>query len=228
MTTDLVNSWAFEQYLPASLRNKYAELPDEIVQCSEYNLKNQSKTAIGQSFRTLEILKANLWAMYRERASMKGKPVPIQVSDLCGDICTKAWFHKYVISNNICLAYLLSPPPHETGRMRVIIEKSLDKLDAVLELPLTYYDSKGNEKVNTPLIAQVHGIMKTMMERVHGGVVQRAQIHTHSTSDAKESVALPSMAKLEELGKQLEHLERLASKEALEAEVVEGNDTEEA
>lgn len=227
MTTDLVNSWAFESYLPAALRNKYGELPDEIKECSTYNLKNQSTTAIGASFKTLEILKANLWAMYADRARSGKKPQPLSLEEITGDICTYSWFHKYVMKNNVCLAYLLSPPPHETGRMRVIIEKSLDRLDEVLALPLTYRDSKGNEKVNTPLIAQIHGIMKTMMERVHGGVIQRAQIHTHNTSDGggPASVALPNMAQLEEMGKQLERLEKLAGKEAIEADIVEGNDS---
>lgn len=220
--TDLVNSWAFEQYLPTALRKKYEELPDSVKESSEYSLKNQSKTAIGASFRTLEILKSNLWAMYRDRASTGKKPTPMDIREVCADICTYSWFHKYVMGNNVALGYLLSPPPNETGRMRVIIEKSLDKLDRVLELPLTYTDAKGNEKVNTPLIGQIHGIMKTMMERVHGGVIQRAQIHTHATSDGTgpASVALPDIAKLEEMTKKLELLQSQLGDDSIEADVV--------
>lgn len=161
-------------------------------------------------FKLFEMLKVRFWELYRIEAKKTARN-KISIAAWTSEFCSQTWFRKHVLKNEVALAFIVSPPPQEFTRMKTVINRAIDRLTEVFELPLTTVDKDGVEKVNTALIGQMHNISKTLMERVHGGVVQKAQIHTHTTSDKKQ-IATEAMPDLAQLGNMAEKLAELQAK----------------
>ena len=228
MTSTVNTSWAMERYLPISLQVAVDKIPLEVLEESEHSLKTKLKSAMPrEEFRLLEMLKVRLWDLYRASASdPKNRKNVISVDAWVSEFCSQQWYRKYVLKNEMAVAFIVSPPPQEFTRMKTMVNRAIERLAEVFELPLMKTDNRSGELIaNTALISQMHAISKTLLERVHGGVIQRADIHTHSTSGALVSVTLPDTQKLSDMAAQLESLQKQLSAEdstTVEGEVLDG------
>jgi hypothetical protein len=136
--------------------------------------------------QTLLRLKVSFWEEYRH-AFRQNRPMLIQ--NIIAGVCHNMTLQK-AIKDPLKLAYLICPPPQEIHVQKQIINVGLQKLLEAVQLPFwkeTYsyeYNKHGKKvvthsiKVDTTLLREIHSIVRTMQDRVHGAVIQRAQIQS--------------------------------------------------
>lgn len=242
----LPQTWNEEYYpsLAALLSNIPAfckavrDLPDELVNTRPRDLENAIRKMNGGTFdRTLGFLKIRFWEEYRhcmdEKKSMK-------LDDIIYGICSYPWFAKHVLKNETFLAWLVQPPVDVSVYQQEIRNKALAKISDALEHPIfeVTFEVKHlkdgtkktvkKKKVNVPFLKEIHSILKTMQDRVDGSVIQRAQIHTHTTTSPPSvvpgSLSDPNLT-LDDLMKFKSQLSKIQGQlEAATPAIVQGGD----
>lgn len=176
-----------------SLAEALKSIPYETIRLGEAALEKQIRAERddGAFDRTLGMLKISFWKEYDRSVEMKDLMV---MDNIVHGICHREFLRK-TIANKAKCAWLMTPPIHESILQQEIITLGLKKLREVFDHTLIEVEWKNvkNKKgetllkktrtVNVALLKEMHSIVKTFQDRVHGSVVHRQQIATHSVKE---------------------------------------------
>jgi hypothetical protein len=87
-------------------------------------------------------------------------------------ICSREYFYRYFIREEVRLAYMLRPPEEYILKVRALLDMGLNRFSEILNLPLR--DLEG--KVDSKLIGQIVHIVTLLDNRVRGAVPQKVYI----------------------------------------------------
>lgn len=202
-------------------------LPDELVLAGETALEKKIRKLNGGSFdRLLGALKIQFWDEYKLAFLEKRMMTLSRVYDR---LCHLTWFNKFVVANPLYLAWLITPPTDEIVLQREMIAMGMKKLRTVFDAPLyetTYKNVKNKDgvtelkatrKLNVALVREIHAILKTMQDRVHGAVLQRIktegrQLNVNVTAGAEVATPIPKGISLDSPDLTMEQLDAFAAK----------------
>ena len=133
----------------------------------------------------------------------------------------------------------MCPPIDEIQSAKILIDRGRKRLHEAMQLPLVtkepkiVIDDQGRKKtvyvkrVNVPLIKALNEVVQAMEDRVHGSVIQRAQIEQKTLNvNVNQPAQLPqNVNELDQLADRIAQLKAELNTEqlALPAEVLEGN-----
>lgn len=136
-----------------------------------------------------------------------------------GCVSYDTWEHVY-LPNRLKLLWVLTQPSTYTCSMRSLLEKGLERLHEIMDMPLMVRKG-GRLEPDIRMISQVLKAFQLVDLRVKGSVVQRMQIDQRSlnvnhnvdgSEAAKANLGLLSMQQLREMEEQLERLEQRRSR----------------
>lgn len=167
------------------------KIPAEYFIMSELALEEMIREKDEGKFdRTLGILKILFWDEYRRALVTRN---PIITEHVWRPLVSERWWAAHIIGNPLNLAWMLSPPADEAVIKREMLLLGLKRLREAMELPLREKKKikvvEDGEKVdafvwetNVPLLKEIHSIVKTLQDRVHGAVTQQHNIMQRSLS----------------------------------------------
>jgi hypothetical protein len=102
-------------------------------------------------------------------------------------LVSERWWNAHIIKNSLNLAWIVAPPADESLVKREMLHLGLKRLREAMELPLrekvkqTVLEDGVRKTVyvwqtNVPLLKEIHNIVKTLQDRVHGAVTQQHSI----------------------------------------------------
>lgn len=230
------SSWKDDIVLPIPITEKIPEyesmgkavrdIPIEYILKSELTLEADIRRRDGGKFdRTYGLLKILLWDEYQRSIDMDE---PMILDNVWGTVASKKWWDSNIVRDPMVLAWLITPPIDEILLKKEMIMLGINKLREVLEYPITktvfkkYKDENGDiqflkeEEIDIPLVKEIHSIVKTLQDRVHGAITQRHEIKQQSMSlnlSASTNTTQPqgSSVSLDELDKYAEKLRNIQS-----------------
>jgi len=112
-------------------------------------------------------------------------------ANIYSGVCSKEYFHRFIIADPKRLAYLFRPPKDYRLKMRALLDVGIERFEEILNLPITEtkYTKNGRayEVVNTKLIGEIVKIVALLDNRVKGAVAQKLvvdqtskNLHVHS------------------------------------------------
>lgn len=190
------------------LRESLMSVPQKYLEMTERMLRKSVKPD-----ETLCRLKLSLWDEYARSMSSGHK---MSVSRIVRGVCTREYFYSVVLRSPQMMAWIGTPPVEHTLQLREILSLGLESLRAMVKTPFytvteTFDPQTGKlierkKKPDAAVMAQINKAVTTLMDRVHGSVVQRQanlNVNVEKSDKAPES--------LEEI-------------EALEAQIIEGKE----
>lgn len=165
-------------------------------------------------------LKIAFWDEYR-RAS-RDKRAVMKIGNAVEGVCSRKFFYERIIPDPLAVAWLITPPPSENIVQKQLLQIGMRRLQEVLELPIMeefeVKDKKTQQmrtvkKINVAVIKEIRAITEMLMNRVHGGVIQRAQVDQRSlnlnvdagkTADPQLTSGEPSLEQIEKLISRIE------------------------
>jgi hypothetical protein len=193
LVIDAADPNSLAMVLPVELADRVRALPHQLLVLDEQTLT----TLIDPSLQQKRV-KIQFWDEY-EKALREARSV--MLSNICFGVCTKEYLMEFTI-NVKCLAWLVSPRPSYKLRVAELIDRGMDCLERVFDLPTD------GEKAVSVLRLQMDAL-KMLDMRKHGGYTQRAEIKTQEIpvhGGANETAPLGE-GSIEELEKQVVDLE---------------------
>jgi len=199
------------------------EIPADLLAMGELAIekKIRARNEDGTFPRMLGLIKIQFWEDYHN--AIRDERQMSQQHWVHG-ICSRIWFHKNVIHDQLHLAWLLTPPTEELVLQKELIALSLKKLRQVIDADIFTYtsikDGGGGwtivKKVDVPLVKEIHSILQTMSNRVYGSVIQRQQIESRNKNITITQHASPislsspnlTMDQLEELDRKIKSIKK--------------------
>lgn len=159
-----------------------------------------------------EKIRLNFWEEYNQaQASMR----PMKVNGIISGVCFSETWSTYYLRRLDKIAFMLCPPKNYSLAMRNVLNKGVDRLLEIMELPIT--DAAG--KPNIPAITQILKVFQLVDMRVKGAIVQRLQIQQHSLNFNTDVSADYAKAQADRLNSMsLDQLEELDKRLARGAE----------
>jgi hypothetical protein len=169
------------------------KIPVDYLESSERTLEKEIRKANKGKFdRQLALLKISFWDEYKRAVRQK---TTMQLENITWGVCHPQWFKKHVVENSLAAAWLIKPPTEEIILQKELLNLGFKKLRTALSAPIinlcrvvkrdletgdsvvTY-----EKRVDIKLLREVHSIVKTLQDRVHGSIVQRQFIKQQTQS----------------------------------------------
>lgn len=183
----------------------------------------------GKFDKTLGITKILFWDEYDRAVSFKDE---MNMENVWKPLVSYNWWNAQILNNPLHLAWLLTPPAEEALVRKEMLLLGMSKLREAIDLPLrekvkTSVMENGKRKTvliwrtNVPLIREIHSIVKTMQDRVHGTLTQKHHVEKKSLSinvnTDKDGVEIPTLGpnhslNMDELDKAMEKLNAIETK----------------
>ncbi len=163
-------------------------LPVDLLESSELELEKMiRKDAPGNKFsRTHALLKIAFWDEYKR--ACKERTTMLQENVYHG-ICQREYWERFVLRNPLYLAWIVTPPTDELILQKELIQLGYKKIREAFEAPIylkkriVEVDKVTGERsvrfektVNVPLLKELHAIVRTLQDRIHGSVVHKHQV----------------------------------------------------
>lgn len=168
--------------LSEKLKERALEIPPHYLSFSDEQLEKAVEPTLIH-----ENLRLAFWDEYFLAQDHKRK---IRIESIYPRVCSRDYFYRVFVADDLKLAYMLRPPVEYQLKMRSLLELGHRQIEEVLKMPLR--NSKGQP--DTRLIAEVVKIVALLDNRVRGAVTQKLQIeqktqvHTHNTYEVPKSV----------------------------------------
>jgi hypothetical protein len=198
LVVDAADPRSLANILPTCLAEKVREIPYEMMIQDELTLS----TLVNPTDQQKRI-KIQFWDEYEE--AMKQKR-PLALSNIVFGVCSKEYFLEFIrIQRNV--AWLISPRPSYKVRVAELIEKGLNKVDAIFDIAMT--------DKNQVSVGQLYLAALRMLDmRKHGGYTQRIEQKSlqlnknldHNPGD--KGPAITGEGSVEELETQIRELEK--------------------
>lgn len=158
------------------------KIPHDLLYLSELSLEDKIRDRDnGKIDRTLGLVKLMFWDEY-DRAIYSRSAM--NMDNVWKPLTSEAWWKINILKNPLNLAWVLTPPADQIIIKREMLNIGMARLREALELPIrekvktTITGEDGEKKTvfiwqtNVPLLKEIHSIVKTLQDRVHGSVVQ--------------------------------------------------------
>jgi hypothetical protein len=182
---DRENPHSLINLVPDLVAKEMEKLPDDLLLMTEEEFEKQHKPD-DLLFR----LKLKFWDEWQQ--CLMGFKHQINLGAITYGICTKEYFYKVVIQNQEYLAWVIMPPTDYATAMQEVLYRGMARLREAVSLPFVqkipkFYrgepvvDPKTGEplyetKIDRGVISEIRQLVTLLSDRVHGAVVQRAEI----------------------------------------------------
>lgn len=204
-----------EKFVP-TIRDCYCRSPKLIVQ-AEHKIREYTKPDDRD-----DIIRMAFWDAYN-RATLPNPPKRMTVSDINrGYVADNLFLNRY-IGNRVKMLWIITPPRSYADTMRRLLDRSLDRLMEVVDMPMI--NKKG--EVDHRLIEKIIKIAQITDLRVKGAIPQtirmdqrnlNVNIDANQSLHAGQSHGIPSMDQL--LTQPLDQLEKISKKSSALAQKV--------
>lgn len=157
---------SFFNLLPTYLQGRYEEIPPELFELSEEEIRKQL-FGNEQPDETTAKLRIGLWDEY-DRVQRYKEP-KISMERVCNGVCTHAYFIRKVVPNDARLVWMLHQTSDYNLSLAELHQISLRQMRSIMVLPIT--DPSG--KPNTRLIEIQNKIFQHLDMRFKGAIIQR-------------------------------------------------------
>lgn len=120
-------------------------------------------------------LRLSFWDEYERAIQTKSR---IKINGFVRAHCDRAYFYDVIMTNNMWMVYIITPPRKYELTMRQILDKANQSLLEILALPLVDENGRPDKTV----IAAHLKIQLMADNRVKGSVAQKLQIQQHIVS----------------------------------------------
>jgi hypothetical protein len=136
---------------------------------SELVLTNRMRTAGYQVSSTENLLRNKFWLEYDH--AVIGSFPRIRLIEVIRGVCSFKFFRETLLGNQYMVAYLMLPPMNFKAKQEETLLFSLDRLRAVLDLPI----HKLNGDIDMNVVKAQMGVYQIIERRVQGEVIQKTQ-----------------------------------------------------
>lgn len=189
------------QLFPENLEKNYRLLEEEILQQSETTIR----TLLSPSHQ-MEAVRTRLWALIKARHYQKDI-ARIQLSEIAAGIAPLGYIEQ-IFTKKYMVAWCGCPPIDYDTRIEALLDKAYDKLQRILEFPLSDADGRIDAKAAN-LVIQV---AKMIDLRSKGGYLERVEQKTFQVNstveEAKQLFRTNEKLSIEELDQKIKALER--------------------
>lgn len=161
----------------------------DLFAMSELVLTNRMRTAGFQVSSTENLLRNKFWLEYDH--TITGSFPKIRLAEVVRGVCSFKFFRETLLGNQYMVAFLMLPPVNFKSKQEETLLFGLDRLRAVLDLPI----HKVNGDIDMNVVKAQMGVYQIIERRVQGEVVQKTQnIHAMLPLEAatREEVDLVS------------------------------------
>lgn len=221
------NSESIVAMVDDSLKPLIEGIPTKLLNLTEKELRRAVKPD-----STLCRLRIRIWDEYFE-AKAKGRK-KINIANAVKGACGREFFYNVVCKDYRQLAWVFTPPVDQLLGLREMMDLGIEEMRDVLEKPTTVriekLDKEGNviaivERTDNAAVANKIKLLETLLDRVHGAVLQKQATITKKLADETKDEKLENstLEELERLEARLDStLQRLGAKEPAPVTVVEG------
>jgi hypothetical protein len=157
-------------------------IPPKYLKLTEKELRKEVKPD-----ETLCRLKLSFWDEYARAQESKPKR-KIHITKVTAGICLKEFFYEVVLRDPLKLVWVVTPPVDHMIQLREILDLGLNRLREMIQLPFVYREVKVDKngdvkkvrKVDARVMAQVNNAVNTLLDRVHGAVMQKIAVNQQS------------------------------------------------
>lgn len=169
------------------LKGLVEELNPILLERSEHQLE-QVIVEMGKDdpgmIRILSLLKITFWEEFKRAQNERRKMTLLNVAR---GICSKKYFYAQIAIPEV-LAWIMVPPAEEMLLQKELVALGMRRLREVMVQDIhtekiSYTKDENGEpiklvrrEVNVPLVKEMHNIIKTMQDRIHGSVLQRQHL----------------------------------------------------
>lgn len=191
--------------LSAKLKERALEVPNHLLAMTDDQLeKAVEPTMIHENLRL---------AFWDEYFVASDNNLKMRVESIYPRVCSREYFYKSFVHDDLNLAYMMRPPVEYTLKMRSLLELGHRQMEKVMRMPLV--DAKG--RPDSRLIAEVVKIVALLDNRIKGAVTQKlqvetkSQVHNHNTYETPKKLGdiQDEMARIEREIKQLTKPQKL-------------------
>jgi len=205
-----------------------SEIPAELFELTERELMKEPDDVHRR-------LKISFWNEFSAAQRQKSEYMTLQ--NVIHGVCSYSYWKNKVVTNPTLLAWLITPPAHQTLVWQELIQLGENKLRRALKIQLVekrFWKDKTGEvhvekRANVALIKEVRSIVEMLQNRLHGTVVQRQEIQSKSLhvnvnqnqKDVAQDKPMSADEQMGEIDKMLKRIEKVAAAmpELPEAEV---------
>lgn len=188
--------------LPEPLASAYPQLPNELTNQSEVTLK----TLLNPN-NQMEAIRTRIWILVKSRAASRDT-ARIDLSEIATGIAPISYV-EMVLAQQYMVAWCGCPTIDYDTRVESLLNKAYDKLQRILDFPLT----DANGEVNTKSANLVIQVAKMLDLRSKGSYIERIeqktfQVNTTAT-EARELFRKNADLSLDEIESKIKSLEKL-------------------
>lgn len=159
------------------LRDTISQLPLEHRKLSEADILKSHKFT-----DTLYLLRSSFWELFNNIQDGKS----IEADKICRGVCRREKMFE-LLTDPYALAFFLCPPVSYTARLKLLLDKGLERMNEVLSLPLM---TKG--VVDVKVISEIIKVVSAVDNRLHGTASQNIKINqTNKNLNLNVSSELP-------------------------------------
>ena len=184
-------------------------IPYELLEKSEFELVRNPDDVQRR-------LKISFWNEYRRVQRLKVQSPTMGLSKVLFGVCSQSYWRNQVCARPEVLAWVVSPPTEEVLVWQELLELGNKKIRKALKLPLVekrYWKDKSGElhverRTNVSLIKEVRSIVEMLQNRLHGSIVQKAELKSLNVNVSGDSPKAPSddMRDIDAMLKRIEHV----------------------
>lgn len=141
----------------------------DLFAMSELVLLNRMKGAGFQVSATENLLRNKFWLEYDH--AITGSFPAIRLAEVVRGVCSLKFFRETLLGNQYMVAFLMLPPVNFKTKQEETLLFGLDRLRAVLDLPI----HKLNGDIDMNVVKAQMGVYQIIERRVQGEVVQKTQ-----------------------------------------------------
>lgn len=153
--------------LPSFVADRIDAIPEQVLTMGEAELCRRMEP---DAFD--EMLRLAFWNEYNLAQAGNRK---MNMSNVYSGVCTYQLFQK-AISNSFKLAYYIMPPPTTGLRLEYLMNKGLDQIEKILDLPHQKPDGTPDARMADVKFK----ITQDLINRVKGQVVQRVEVKSQN------------------------------------------------
>jgi hypothetical protein len=177
-------------------RAELAEMPIEALEGELEGDLGKKGSEGGLTLESLKTLRMTLWEEYNRAVSNR---TLMYLDRVVRGVLSPNGFYTHVCAIPLRLAYILCPPPDYHTVLGGLHAVALERLRAILELPLTQdvYNKEGEvvgSRVNTAAATVILRAYQMLDTRLKGSVVQRVQQQSISVQMRGKGAVVPSMS----------------------------------
>lgn len=204
---------------PVSIINMCEEALSRAIQGIPPRYLRLTETQLRKEVKPDEVLcrlKLSFWDEY-ERAQEKKRK--IHAVKVFSGVCQKEHFYDVVLTDPLKVCWMVTPPVDHMLQLREILDLGLMQMRRMIQLPFVYretkIDAQGNSKtirkVDAKVMSQINSAVNTLLDRVHGAVLQKNQNLNLTVTKNADLQLTSDTASLEDLDAMEKKLDRIAN-----------------